>query len=428
MQIQHLLEIQKIITGGMGLARLANGMVVMVPHVLPGEQVLVEETEHKRGYILARPLKIVRPARQRRQPACRQYGRCGGCNLQHGSYEAQLTIKQAIIEEMASRSGLVPAGTINPIMASPQTRQYRYRLRLHIERNGTIGFHQCRSNTIVPVSSCLLACQPINDALAQLMKWDMGALFSELELHCSPADLGVSVVLGVRKGRKQIPQPLPARILEQGDLAGLALRLGRRIEPVGNWHMLQQDFSVSGSGHEYSLRWDCRSFFQVNPAQNQQLVRLVLDLAGKVSGKSVLDLYCGMGNFAIPFALAGAEVHGVEVNPHAIQAARANGERAGICGQTRFTAMPVEKFVCATPEKKPDLILVDPPRQGLGRAAAGIARAGARRILYISCDPATLFRDLHTITGQGYCLVNLQPVDMFPQTAHIETVALLEKN
>ena len=426
MQIQHLLEIQKIITGGMGLARLENGMVVMVPHVLPGEQVQVEETQRNRGYILARPLAIVRPARERRPPACGLYGSCGGCHLQHASYGAQLTIKQAIIEEMAARSGLVQAGVIKNIMASPQTEQYRYRLRLHIDQTGAIGFHRSRSHVLVPVSSCLLACRAVNDTLARMTELDMGSFFSELELHSSPADLGMSAVLTVRKGKKHIPPALLAQIREQGALAGLALRRGRRIEPVGNWHMLQQDFSVAG--HAYSLQWDCRSFFQVNPAQNEQLIRVILDLARELSGKSVLDLYCGMGNFAIPFALSGAEVHGVEVNPHAIRAAAANGDRAGISGRIRFTAMAVEKFVRARHKQKTDCIILDPPRQGLGRSADGVARIGAERIVYISCDPATLFRDLKIITRQGYVVASMQPVDMFPQTAHIETVALLEKN
>jgi len=425
-QIQHLLEIQKIITGGMGLARLDGGMVVMVPYVLPGEQVLVEETQRKRGYIQARPLDIVRPARERRRPPCPQYGHCGGCNLQHADYDAQLIVKQAMMEEMAYRAGLVPANGINIIKGSPQTEQYRYRLRLHIDRSGTIGFHQSKSNKVVPVSFCLLACQAINNTLAGLAKLDLGAFFAELELHCSPADHSVTAVLGMRKGSQQPPGDIIARIREQGALDGLALRRGRRLEPVGNWHILQQNFSLDGYG--YFLQWDCRSFFQVNPLQNERLVRLVIEMAGEIHGKQVLDLYCGMGNFTIPLALAGAEVHGVEVNPHAIRAAGANAVRAGRAEQVQFTAMPVEKFVRASQRKKPDLILVDPPRQGLSGIADGVAGLGARRILYISCDPATLFRDLKIITHHGYGLLALQPVDMFPQTAHIETVALLEKN
>jgi len=411
----------------MGLARLDDGiMVVMVPHVLPGEQVLVEEVQQKRGYVRARLVDTVHPARERQQPPCPQYGRCGGCHLQHARYGAQLAIKQAIVEEMAARSGLVPAKGIQTILAAPQAKQYRYRLRLHIGRDGVIGFHQSKSNKMVPVSSCLLACQPINDTLARLAKLDLGAFFTDLELHCSPADHSVAAVLGMRKGSQQPPGDIIARIREQGALNGLALRRGRRIEPVGNWHILRQDFSLAG--HAYFLQWDCRSFFQVNPLQNEQLVRLVLELAGEISGKKVLDLYCGMGNFTIPCALAGAEVHGMEVNPHAIQAAIANGERAACGGRVRFTATDVGEFVHSFAQKKPDLVLVDPPRQGLAGIAAGIAAIGAEQILYISCDPATLFRDLQIITGQGYGLVTLQPVDMFPQTAHIETVALLEKN
>jgi 23S rRNA (uracil1939-C5)-methyltransferase len=303
---------------------------------------------------------------------------------------------------------------------------YRYKLRLHCDRNGKIGFHRTRSNTLVPVSSCLLATGPLNDALARMAAMELGDCFRELELICSPADQGVAAVLSAEKSRRQVVEKQLARIREQGGLAGIALRRGRQIEPVGDWFRLRQEFF--GGGKKYTLVWDCRSFFQVNPAQNEQLVRLVLDLAGNVDACRVLDLYCGMGNFSIPLALAGAEVHGVELNPHAIRAAGVNAERAGLAGRVLFTAMAVEKFVRTTLKTRPGLVLVDPPRQGLGRAAGRIAELGAERIVYISCDPATLIRDLQKMCAQGYSLVRLQPVDMFPQTSHIESVALLEKN
>ena len=426
MQIQHLLEIQKIITGGMGLARLENGMVAMVPHVLPGELVEVEETKQHRGYVEASVLRIIRFSPDRRPPRCELFGRCGGCHLQHAVYAAQLAAKEGIVEEMLARAGLEPVRGMAPILTAPQTMRYRHKLRLHMGRNGQIGFHQAKSNTLVPVCRCLLACDPINDALARLAAMDLGDSFAELELLCSPVDQGVAAIFRLKKKRQQVAEKQLARIQEQSGLASIALRRGRAIEAVGDWFTLRQDFSVAEQ--EYALAWDCRSFFQVNPTQNEQLVRLVLQLTGEVSGKSVLDLYCGMGNFSIPLALAGAEVHGVEVNPHAIRAAADNAERAGLADRARFTSMPVEKFVCTAIKTGPEFVLIDPPRQGLGRAASRIAGLGAARIVYISCDPATLIRDLKIITERGYALTSLQPVDMFPQTSHIESVALLEKN
>ncbi len=426
MQIQHLLEIQKIITGGRGLARLKNSMVAMVPHVLPGELVEVEETKRNRGYVEARALRIIRSSPDRRSPPCEQFGRCGGCHLQHATYAAQLAAKEGIVREMLARAGLEPARGMNPILAAPQTMHYRHKLRLHMGQNGGIGFHRARSNALVPVSCCLLACGPINDALARLAAMDLGDSFREIELTCSPVDQGVAAVFSLKKKRGQVAEQQLARIREQCGLVGLALRRGRAIESVGDWFKLRQDFSVSGQ--KYALTWDCRSFFQVNPTQNEQLVRLVLQLAGKVANCRVLDLYCGMGNFSIPLALAGAEVHGVEVNPHAIRAAVANAELAGLADRVRFTPMPVEKFIRTAMQTRPGLVLIDPPRQGLGRAAGRIAGLGAARIVYISCDPATLIRDLREMTAHGYSLARLRTVDMFPQTSHVESVALLEKN
>jgi len=410
----------------MGLARLANSKVVMVPHVLPSEQVLAGELKQHRSYVEAIPLEIVRPSPDRRLPPCALSGQCGGCHLQHAVYSSQLAIKEEIVREMLVRAGLEAAKGVRPVLASPAELHYRHKVRLHCGRDGQMGFHRAKTHELIPVSSCPLACHCLNDTLARLAAIDAGALFSEFELHCSPSDGTVSALLHLKKRGQQVDQDRLGQIRKQGGLAGIALCRGRRIEPVGNWHVLRQDFSLAG--HAYSLQWDCRSFFQVNPRQNEQLVSLVLELAGEISGKKVLDLYCGMGNFTIPLVLAGAEAHGVEVNPHAIRAAAANGERAACGGQARFTATDVGKFVHSFDRAKPDLILVDPPRQGLTGIAAGVATIGAEQIIYISCDPATLFRDLKIIVEQGYDLVVVQPVDMFPQTAHIETVALLEKN
>jgi len=410
----------------MGLGRLDNSKVVMVDHVLPGELVLAEETRRHRGYVEARAVDIIRASADRCPPACPLSGQCGGCHLQHAVYSAQLAIKEGIVLEMAQRAGLVPDQGISPIAVSPQTLHYRYKLRLHVARDGRIGFHRAKSNTVVPLTSCLLASRPINEVIARCAAMRLEGAVSDIELFCSPADQGVSAVLGLRN-RHDHPAPvLLDQIMDQTVLAGLALRRGRNIEPVGDWFPLRQAF-FSGT-RKYTLSWDCRSFFQVNPSQNERLVQLVLELAGEVSGRRILDLYCGMGNFAIPVALAGAEVHGVEVNPHAIRAAEANARQVGLADRVRFSTSSVQQYLHAAGKARPDLVLIDPPRQGLARLANAVACLGAERIIYISCDPATLFRDLRTMTGQGYTLASLQPVDMFPQTSHIETVALLEKN
>jgi len=193
--------------------------------------------------------------------------------------------------------------------------------------------------------------------------------------------------------------------------------------------LLRQDFPPEVCGCAFTLCWPPGCFSQVNVRQNEQLINLILRLAGSIAGRRVLDLFCGTGNFSVPLALNGARVTGVELSRESITWARNNGAAAG-CADARFIAADVAGAL-GTPDITDacyDLIVLDPPRLGLGKATAQLAELGAARIIYISCDPATLVRDLAQLCARGYRLRQLVPVDMFPQTHHIEAVALLEKN
>ncbi|MCI5147359.1 MAG: class I SAM-dependent RNA methyltransferase, partial [Candidatus Electrothrix sp. AR3] len=190
---------------------------------------------------------------------------------------------------------------------------------------------------------------------------------------------------------------------------------------------LMQQLSLPDLQQEYTLSWSGGCFSQVNPDQNEQLVQLVCTLAGNLQGKTVLDLYCGMGNFSIPLGLAGATVTGIEGNRESIKQARKNAEAAEV--SAHFFAADVHESLHTLVEdrQKVDLILLDPPRAGIGKNAALLPELHPEKIIYISCDPATLSRDLHILCNKGYGLIRLIPLDMFPQTSHIESVALLKK-
>jgi len=191
--------------------------------------------------------------------------------------------------------------------------------------------------------------------------------------------------------------------------------------------LFRQDFAPRGL--QYHLRWDHRCFFQVNTLQNAQLIALVLDLLPAMpTPATALDLYCGMGNFSLPLAMTGLTVTGIEQNRASIHWAQTNSRAAGLT-DARFLAGDVERRTqaLAAADARFDLILLDPPRQGAGKAAALLPLLRPAHILSISCDPATLARDLSLIVPQGYRITRLIPVDMFPQTHHIESVALLER-
>ncbi len=432
MQTEHTLEIKKIIAGGNGLGHLDDGLVAMVPFVLAGELVRVAEIRRCSGYIVAELLRVLRPSPCRRQPECGYFGRCGGCRLQHISAGGQHAVKEEIIDELVGRARLSPAGGVAPLLPSPLAKGYRHRVRFHLSRSGEIGFHRSGSNELIPVHHCLLAAPAINRALEELIASGLLAEISrscrQVEFVCSPDDQQVSATLFL-SGKRKRPGVSAAAVLSLQSLSGLVVRRGKKRVYVGGNNSVCQTFDSGRSS--YTLRWHSQCFFQVNPAQNRRLVRFVLECAGNLTGQRVLDLFCGMGNFSIPMALAGATVTGVEWNRQAIDAARKNGRDAGVEVEAiTFVAADVTEYLlaCVGGDNHYDLLLLDPPRQGLGRAAGLLPSFASEKIIYISCDPATLVRDVGLLVREGYRLSSLTPVDMFPQTHHIECVAVLEKN
>ncbi|ADW17093.1 RNA methyltransferase, TrmA family [Desulfobulbus propionicus DSM 2032] len=432
--MEHTLTIPKVIAGGKGLGTLADGMKVMVAGVLPGERVTVRETRIHRGYKEASLVRVEEPAPERILPPCPHYGLCGGCDLQHGSYPTQLAIKRSILDEALRRSRLdLPPDHPGPALSSPQPFGYRHRLRLHLDQVGRLGFHQGGSNEVVPIRRCLLATEPINRAIGALVDagWParLRELVSAVELIHSPADDRVILVLQATAA------------LRPDSAADLVTALNRladntivQAEPIGRSGDraraadLCQDFAVLG--HAYRLCWDHRCFFQVNVRQNPRLIELALGLLPlSPPPRAALDLFCGMGNFSIPLGLMGTQVSGVEHNRTSVHWAEHNSRAAGLT-TARFRSADVGQALRSLVARKArfDCVLLDPPRQGLGKTAALLARLGPQHILSISCDPATLARDLALIVQNGYRIVQVTPVDMFPQTHHIETVALLERN
>lgn len=430
--MEQVLTIHKVIHGGKGLGIREDGMVVMVPGVLPGEIVTVRETKSHRGHKEAELVRIEQASPERITPPCPFYGRCGGCDLQHAAYSAQLRIKRRVLRESLLRAGLEPADDQpRSTLPSPLTLGYRARIRLHLDQTGNLGFHQISSNSVVPVGRCLLATDAINRVLEILIEaqWPhrLKGQFGEVELIHSPIDNRVILVL------HPLADASKAQAVALADaMRPLSVPIVVRRTPHGrggeDQTVLGQHFDCLGL--RYDLHWDPGCFFQVNVAQNPRLIALALEALAPLSPPfTALDLFCGMGNFSIPLALRGARVTGIEHNHQSIRWATSNSRANGL-DAARFMAGDVETQLRALARRHAafDCILLDPPRQGLGKAAALLPRLGPRFIVAISCDPATQARDLARILANGYRLRHITPVDMFPQTHHIESVALLERN
>ncbi|MHB8811055.1 MAG: class I SAM-dependent RNA methyltransferase [Desulfobulbaceae bacterium] len=429
--------IEKIITGGQGLARREDGMVVLTRFVLPGETVEVRETRQHRGYVEADLVRVLESAPGRVAPACPYYGVCGGCDLQHISGPVQLRTKEDICREAFLRAGiLLEPEMLRPILSSPQAYHYRCRIRLKVDPNGQPGFSRFRSNRVVRIDQCPVATELLNAALRGLqacpLPKSLAAVIREIDLLHSPADNRIHALLLPDPGKHVDQRRLAAHAVRLTGIQAVWLKTREgtvRLAGDSGPDLLRQDFDPGVCGSSFSLRWPPGCFSQVNAAQNVRLLSLVQQLAGPLAGRRVLDLFCGMGNFSVPLALAGAKVTGVELSRESVAWAENNTVAAG-CAAAAFLTGDVETTLGTSDIRNAgfELIVLDPPRQGLGKAGTRLAELNVGRIIYISCDPATLVRDLARICGRGYRLRHVTPVDMFPQTHHIETVALLEKN
>lgn len=419
----ELVRIEKPVYGGASLARL-DGKAVFVPLTLPGEQARIRIVEEKRGYATAEAEEIVAPAADRIVPACKHFGTCGGCNYQHANYEAQFRFKQTILRETLERAGLSVPSEVGVLSGAPWG--YRNRIRLAFNAAGHLGYRGRRSHAVVPVEECPIAI-PILIKTAMAFGSALRAAApdlrpTELSLFCNTDESSVLASIFVThpgKSRfddlaqawhKQIPALVGVELVVEG-------RDGQRPRSVARWGATSLAYCAAG----FDYRVDHGSFFQVNRWLVDALVDRVI---ANRSGKLAWDLFAGVGLFARRLAASFNRVIAVESAPGSIAALRENLQ--GTPGQ----AVQAEalSFLRKQNGELPDLIVLDPPRTGLGSESTGqLARIGSPAIVYVSCDPATLARDLRALTNSSYVIRSIALVDLFPQTFHLETVVDLRR-
>ena len=440
----QVVDIIKIVNGGYGLASDADGRKVLVRFALPGERVAIQLTHEQQRVAFGHVVDVLNSASGRIVPPCPYYGRCGGCNLQHTDYKTQCTIKSDVLSELVSRSQIVLTSAhpdlIEPVIASPAAFGYRHRIRMKIDDRGRMGFNHFRSNKVIGVNSCLLAAESINRCLAMLSDnrefSRLAGLIEEVEFIHNPLSGKVSMLISLIRS----PRPADrnhARLL-CGDIDSLERIFfkGHNFSLEGPYcgdHDAEErlgksiGFSMVGSP-SLQFTWEIGGFSQVNLEQNKMLIELVQDASRIKPTDRVLDLYCGMGNFSLALAARCNNIYGIEAQGAAIRSANANA-RANNLANCRYIKSDVLSGCrdLAAQHECFDLVICDPPRSGLAELTALLAELTGNRLIYISCDPATLCRDLAKLIGHGFHLRTLQPVDMFPHTHHIETVAVLEK-
>ena len=446
-----VLVIEKVVAGGLGLGSSEGGGKVLVPAVLPGEKVRVRVRRARRDYLECRLLELLTPSPHRCLPPCPWYGSCGGCDLQHADYPTQLAVKQQILEDLLKRHSLdrevLPV--LAPPAASAEEFHYRNRVRLHLV-DGRAGFFRPLSHDLQEVDSCLLARPELNQMLARLTQhqaWpQLAARGSGFELSLDQVDGRVVLMLNLLRrpapaqlqaaGRlcRDLPRLKGVGFLPQGHVAGPYLDLdslpaGRRDPEALLLHLSLPSTPASPSesaGKTLDLAFEPTGFSQVNQGQNLFLLERIKELLQPKGDELLADLHCGMGNFSLPLAPLVKEVHGVDLQAAAIRSARTNavGNEIKNCHFYKASALDgLNQLIAAGINS--DILLLDPPRTGCRDLVRALSPPYPSRIIMISCDPATMLRDLVTLRRHGYGVAFMQMVDMFPQTHHLETITLM---
>jgi 23S rRNA (uracil1939-C5)-methyltransferase len=395
-----------------------NGKVIFVRGGAPCEEAEVVIREDRGKYAYADLCTVLQPSPLRRQPPCPYLPRCGGCPWQHLAYDAQLGAKYTVVREQIRRIGHLDLD-VRPVLPSPLEFGYRQRLKLRVAE-GRVGFLAGGTHSLVDIDHCLLAEADVAAAIptARELIAMLRTGIRRIEI-ASGADPGPGlVVAGEAEGPFVADDETRCRswLKAHPSVAGLTISGRRWLRSWGGERFLVQP--------EFDLSLSVRvgTFTQVNPQANRRLANLVLDLAQAGRGQNILDLYAGAGNFSLPLARRGALVRAVEQNQRAIEDGKENAQRLGLEG-CRFEHGNVAQVVAGLGRsgERFTLAILDPPRSGAAEALDALIRLAPERVIYISCDPTTLARDLARLASH-YRIGCAHPLDMFPHTYHVETV------
>ena len=419
------LKIEKMIYGGDGLARLPDGKAVFLPFVLPGEEVEATLSKEKSSFARGTADKVLKPSEMRVAPQCEYFTACGGCHYQHTTYSTQLEFKRAILKETLLRNAKFE-WTKDIVTHSAEAWNYRNRTRVKIRggRDFALGYHRVASHELLPIRNCPISSPAVNRVIEQL--WELGLKggvpegVDEIEFFADHAD--ARLVLEIYQsanasGIREFAGELQNRISE---IQGVAIFAGpssggqaQMKEAVGNPSLMYQV-------GERSFRVSAGSFFQTNRLLVQELVKTVVSDA---FGKIAVDLYAGVGLFANHLAKRFDQVFAVESSPASSADLQANALKNVVPVKTT-----TEQFLPRCLNLHPDVVVVDPPRSGLGtKASQLLAALKVKRIVYVSCDPATLARDVKLMLETGYHVEDVHMIDLFPQTFHIESIVTLAR-
>ena len=422
------LECVRLLSDGAGSGYTKEGITTFVPGLLPGETgVIIRRTEAKKKFQRGQLLEVIQHSSDRALPPCPVYEECGGCQLQHMTYEATLAWKQRWVEDALLRIGKIKA-EVKPTIGMSDPWRYRNKARLHWNQQGRLGYFKEKSKALVHFQDCLLLSERMNRWIRQTEKF-----LQVLRVN----DLNAITFRENTRGEGLL-------LAEGGSLAELSGKLKNNpafMDTLGRegvrslWWTDAQDrlelvwgeglFRNTILGVDFIL--SPLSFLQVNSLQTEVLYNLAISAAQLTGMETVWDLYTGIGTLALCMAPKAKRVLGIEENPYAIKDAKKTLAERSDFGNAEFLVGKVEDLVIGR-EDRPDVVVVDPPRAGMHLdVVKKLLEVRSERIVYVSCDPGTLARDLGLLSAGGYRVESVQPVDMFPWTSHVETVVRLER-
>jgi 23S rRNA (uracil1939-C5)-methyltransferase len=416
------LEIESLAYGPYGIGRIDN-RVIMVPATVPGDKIRARVTDSKVNYAVGEKLRLLQPSPLRQTPPCPYANDCGGCPWQQVQYKAQLGAKEQSVADALRRIGKLDGFELRPILASPHEYHYRRRIRLQCDKAKRIGFFRAFSHDLVEIDSCLIADSALNKVLHPLRSWmsELNTAVEHVEIVIGD-DSNEIVAVGKAAGEFMTRDDSACeRLLNQPTgINGLILR-------GDNWHKAWGQTTVSiRSDDGICLKVEGDLFVQVNAEGNRLILKELLAAGGFDKNEQLLELYAGAGNFTLSLAKRAQNIVAVEGYRQSVDSGKRSAQFNGIANVRWICAhVPAAVERLAKQRERFSKIILDPPRAGAKAIDRDLASLGAEKILYVSCNPTTLARDLSALARRGYKLMLVQPIDLFPHTFHVETLAVM---
>jgi 23S rRNA (uracil1939-C5)-methyltransferase len=454
---EYILDITSMGYEGEGVGKI-EGFTVFVPEALKGEQVKVKIVKVAKSHAFGKLLDILIPSESRIKPTCPIYKRCGGCQLQHLSYDAQLKFKEQRVRECIERIGKLQGVLVHPTLGMKKPYRYRNKVQLPVgEKDGElqVGFYAVRSHEIIDMDACHIQDETADKVVSitrQWMKKNNISAYNEKAAEAKDfkdsSDKGIVRHIMVRKGFKtgevmvvlvtsglELPHKDEFVNMIRENISGIKSIIQSVNSKITNVVLGRENITLWGEDHitdyigKFKFNISPLSFFQVNPIQTEVLYNKTLEYASLTGKETVFDAYCGTGTISLFLSEKAKKVYGVEIVPEAIENAKINALQNSI-HNAEFFVGEAEKVIPEMINKgiKAEVVVVDPPRKGCEKSLLeALASMNPDRIVYVSCDPGTLARDLAILDQLKYKTLEVQPVDMFPMTSHVETVVLMSR-